>query len=154
MWAQRWLALNLFFHSSLKTKLVSPTQSFCKIALLQHTRHLCTPPFPPAELKGWTSEMDCRVCTQSSICCDVCQISRRSSRPSRLFGVSLQATCSSIHGRLADSDYASFSLDSKLSHSVQNSSMIAASITDWFTSNGYDAVAANGNLIGTWARVG
>lgn len=38
--------------------------------------------------------------------------------------------------------------------SVQNSSMIAASITDWFKSNGYDAVAANGNLIGTWARVG
>ncbi|GAQ87788.1 hypothetical protein KFL_003770080 [Klebsormidium nitens] len=35
-----------------------------------------------------------------------------------------------------------------------NSSMIAASISDWFKSNGYDAVAANGNLIGTWARVG
>ncbi|GAQ85762.1 hypothetical protein KFL_002530070 [Klebsormidium nitens] len=38
--------------------------------------------------------------------------------------------------------------------SKMNSSMIAASITDWFTSNGYDAVAAASNLIGTFARIG
>ncbi|GAQ90690.1 hypothetical protein KFL_006740040 [Klebsormidium nitens] len=35
-----------------------------------------------------------------------------------------------------------------------NSSIIAASISDFFKSNSYDAVASNGNLIGTWARIG
>ncbi|GAQ86884.1 hypothetical protein KFL_003180050 [Klebsormidium nitens] len=34
-----------------------------------------------------------------------------------------------------------------------NFTLIAQNITDWFTSNGYDAIAAAGNLIGVFARV-